>query len=115
MKEAVLKVRRGTAEEPPRYDMFTVPYEEGTSVLDALMWIRRHRDSSVAVRYSCINANACKECVALVDGEVVYLCTARLREAEMKVEPLKTRPLIRDLVTDILPPQEQLGEDGSPK
>jgi succinate dehydrogenase/fumarate reductase-like Fe-S protein len=112
MREAVLRVRRGAAGEPPRYDTFVVPYDEGMSVLDALMWVRRHQDSSLAVRYSCINANACKECSARVDGEVAYLCMARLREGEITVEPLATRALVRDLVTDIVPPRERL-EDPS--
>lgn len=81
------------------------------SVLDALIWIRRHRDSTLAVRYSCINANACKECTALVDGDVAYLCMARLREGEITIEPLITRPVIRDLVTDTVPPRERLQRD----
>ena len=77
------------------------------SVLDALIWIRQHLDSSLAVRYNCINANACKECVALVNGKVTYLCTARVEDDPIKLEPLPKRPLIRDLVTDILPANEQ--------
>jgi len=103
---AQIRVRRGGQTDPPRYETFEVPWEEGMSVLDALMWIRRHRDSSLAVRYSCINANACKECSALVDGKVTYLCTARLGGKPVTVEPLPRRLLIRDLVTDILPAGE---------
>jgi succinate dehydrogenase/fumarate reductase-like Fe-S protein len=106
MKETELVVQRGGPDEPVRDDRFTVPYEDGMSVLDAVLWIRRHRDSSLAVRYSCINANACKECLARIDGAVGYLCTTRLRATAMTVAPLATRPLIRDLVTDIVPPQE---------
>jgi succinate dehydrogenase/fumarate reductase-like Fe-S protein len=108
VKEALLTIRRGGPGDAERYDTFRVPYEDGMSVLDAVMWIRRHRDSTLAVRYSCINANACKECLALLDGEVVYLCTARLGPTAMRLDPLATRPLVRDLVTDILPPQEKL-------
>ncbi len=103
-----LKVRRGAAGEDPRYDEFEVPYEDGASVLDALMWIRRHRDTSLAIRYSCINANACKECMVLVDGTVNYACTARLKPGTVTVEPLANKVLIRDLVTDITPPKESL-------
>jgi succinate dehydrogenase/fumarate reductase-like Fe-S protein len=78
------------------------------SVLDALRWIRSHIDGSLAIRYSCINANACKTCVALVNGEVEYTCIARLEPEAMTIEPLATRPLIRDLVTDIVPEDERL-------
>src|SRR4029453_2288941 len=100
-KKAVLRVRRGTAKEKSRYYDFEVPYEDGMSVLDALRWIRTHLDSTLAIRYSCINANACKTCMALVDGEVEYTCIAKWAPYVITVEPLPKRPLIRDLVTDI--------------
>ena len=67
---------------------FEVPYEEGMSVLDALRWIRTHLDSSLAIRYSCINANACKTCMALVNGEVEYTCIAKLTPGTVTVESL---------------------------
>jgi succinate dehydrogenase/fumarate reductase-like Fe-S protein len=85
-----------------------VPFEDGMSVLDALRWVRIHRDSSLAIRYSCINANACKTCIALVDGVVEYTCTARLKEAGTTVDPLPKRLVIRDLVTDTAPEDEKL-------
>ena len=86
----------------------TVPYEEGMSVLDALRWIRIHLDSTLAIRYSCINANACKTCMALVNGEVEYTCIAKLTPELITVEPLPKRPLIRDLITDILAEDEKV-------
>ena len=48
------------------------------SVLDALRWIRIHLDSTLGIRYSCINANACKTCMALVNGAVEYTCIAKV-------------------------------------
>ncbi len=103
-----LRVSRGTGEADRRFDAFEVPYEDGASVLDALVWIRTHVDSSLAIRYSCINANACKECMVLVDGKVAYACTARLKPGTVTVEPLANKRLLRDLVTDIVPPKERL-------
>ena len=108
IKKAVLRVRRGTANEEGRYENFEVPYENGMSVLDALRWIRVNLDSSLAIRYSCINANACKTCMALVNGEVEYTCIAKLTPVTITVEPLPKRPLIRDLVTDTVPDDEKL-------
>jgi succinate dehydrogenase/fumarate reductase-like Fe-S protein len=78
------------------------------SVLDAIRWIRTHLDSTLAIRYSCINANACKTCMALVNGEVEYTCIAKLTPGTITVEPLPKRPLIRDLVTDTVPDEEKL-------
>jgi len=108
IKTAILRVRRGAPGETARHDDFEVPYEEGMSVLDALRWIRTHLDSTLAIRYSCINANACKTCMALVNGEVEYTCIAKLTPGVVTVEPLPKRPLIRDLVTDIVPEDEKL-------
>jgi len=105
---AKLRIKRGSSGEASRFENFVVPYETGMSVLDALRWIRIHRDSTLGIRYSCINANACKTCMALVNGEVEYTCIAKLTPDVMTVEPLPKRSLIRDLVTDIVPEDEKL-------
>ena len=107
INKTILRVRRGHPGDAPRFDQFEVPFEDGMSVLDALRWIRIHRDSTLAIRYSCINANACKTCMALVDGEVQYTCIAKLLPGMVTVEPLPKRRLIRDLVTDIVPDDEK--------
>lgn len=109
-RTAHLRVRRGTAGDPPRYDEFAVPFEEGATVLDALMWVRARHDPSLAIRYSCINANVCKECTIAVDGRVAYACTTRLRaEGAIVLDPLPGKPVLRDLVSDTRPPREKLG------
>ena len=107
VKKTILRVRRGRPSDDARFDEFEVPFEDGMSVLDALRWIRIHRDSTLAIRYSCINANACKTCMALVDGEVEYTCIAKLLPGIVTVEPLPKRRLIRDLVTDVVPDEEK--------
>ena len=107
---ARLRVRRGTAAEPPRYQEFAVPFEDGATVLDALIWLRSRQDPSLAIRYSCINANVCKECTIAIDGVVDYACTTRLRDdCVMTLEPLPGKPLLRDLVTETRPPRQRLG------
>jgi succinate dehydrogenase/fumarate reductase-like Fe-S protein len=105
---AILKIRRGGAGETQRVEIHEVPFEPGQSVLDALRWIRAHRDPTLAIRYSCTSANSCKECMVSLDGKTVYACTARLEAREMRVEPLPNKALIRDLVTEIAPPDERL-------
>ena len=101
--EAELLIRRGDA-----WQRFKVAFERGQSVLDGLRRIRAGQDPTLAFRYSCINANACKECMMLLDGKVVYACTARLEPREMRLEPLPNKALLRDLVTEIAPPDERL-------
>jgi succinate dehydrogenase/fumarate reductase-like Fe-S protein len=105
---ARLKIRRGTAHDGGRWQTYEVPFEPGQSVLDGLRWLRIHKDPTLAIRFSCINANACKECMIQVDGETVYACTARLEPREMTLRPLPNKKFIRDLVTEIAPPNERL-------
>ena len=108
IQNALVRVWRGAMRDQGHFDDFVVPYEEGMSVLDALRWIRSHADSTLGIRYSCINANACKTCMALVNGEIEYTCIAKLTPQLTVLEPLPKRPLIRDLVTDIVPEDERL-------
>ncbi len=104
---ATLKVWRGRDKVDGRYETHEVPFEPGQSVLDGLRWIRVHKDPTLAIRYSCINANACKECMMELDGKTVYACTARLEPRAMTIEPLSNKKLVRDLVTEIAPPAER--------
>src|SRR5438094_2021585 len=103
MKTARLRVWRGSPGEPGRFEEFEVPFEPGQTVLDALRWIREHNDPGLAIRYSCINANACKECMMDVDGKTVYACTARLEAREMILAPLSNKRLVRGLVPEVAP------------
>jgi succinate dehydrogenase/fumarate reductase-like Fe-S protein len=104
---AMLKIWRGDSRENGRWQTYEVPFEPGQSVLDGLRWLRINKDPTLAIRFSCINANACKECMIQADGETVYACTARLEPREMTLAPLPNKKLIRDLVTEIAPPSER--------
>ena len=101
---AKLKIKRSS---PDRVETHEVPFEPGQTVLAGLRWIRVHEDPSLAIRYSCINANACKECMMRVDGKTVYACITRMTEQEMTLEPLPNKKLVKDLVTEIAPPDER--------
>jgi succinate dehydrogenase/fumarate reductase-like Fe-S protein len=107
---AKLKIWRGLDADSGRWERFDVPFEPGQSVLDGLRWIRIHHDPTLAIRFSCINANACKECMIELDGETVYACTARLEPREMTLAPLSNKRLVRDLVTEIAPPAERFSK-----
>jgi succinate dehydrogenase/fumarate reductase-like Fe-S protein len=108
MPVARLLIRRGGPGDPPRHDVFELAFEPGASVLDGLRRLRAEADATLAFRYACLNANACKECMMLLDGRVVYACTARLEAREMRLDPLPNKPLLRDLATAIAAPDEGL-------
>ena len=105
---ATLRVSRGRPGGETRFEEFVIPYEEGESVLDGLVRIREMHDPSLAVRFSCFNANVCKECTMVIDGEAGYACIAKLRPGPMRIEPLPNRPLIRDLVSETLSRKERI-------
>ena len=107
---ARLTVQRGLPDEPSHDQVFEVPFEPGQSVLDGLRWSRREVDASLAVRFACLNANACKECVIRIDGKTGYACTTRLVDGDMRLEPLRNKRLIRDLVTDTVPTEDRLDD-----
>jgi len=94
------KVRRGGPGAPLRYQTYEVPAVQNLSVLEALIWVRENFDPSLAVRYSCRISNACKTCIACVNGEKVYLCATPVHDGDV-IEPLPARPLVRDLVVDL--------------
>jgi succinate dehydrogenase/fumarate reductase-like Fe-S protein len=106
--KATLVIQRGAPGDAPRVETFDVAFEPGQSVLDGLRRLRRETDPSLAFRFACINANACKECMMLIDGEIDYACTVRLKEGKTTLAPLPKKRLVRDLVTDIAPPGERL-------
>lgn len=104
MREAVMKVFRGTDMESGEYKTYKVPVEEGMVVLDAIHYIQGFVDPELSVRWNC-KAAKCGSCSAEVNGHPSLMCKTRMDHfeegEEIKVEPLKTFPLIKDLVTDV--------------
>ena len=102
-RDAVLHVYRGdsTGGETVAY---TVPIETGMVVLDAIHWIQANGAPDLAVRWNC-KAAKCGSCSAEVNGKPSLMCKTRMDHfaagAEITVMPLKTFPIIKDLVTDV--------------
>ena len=67
-------------------------------------------ETSLAMRFSCFNANVCKECTMLIDGNAEYACIAKLKVGLIQLDPLPNLPIIRDLVTEELSPYCPEGE-----
>lgn len=105
---ANLVVHRGEQGGEKFVSRYEIPYSLGQSVLDGLRYVRAHIDPTLSIRYSCINANSCKECMIVIDGKVDYACTVRLEPRDMVLEPLPNKVHLRDLVTEIAPPDERL-------
>ncbi|MBC7999930.1 MAG: succinate dehydrogenase/fumarate reductase iron-sulfur subunit [Leptolyngbya sp.] len=103
MPEAILKVFRGE-KDSGTFETYKVPIEEGMVVLDAIHYIQQNNDPSLAVRWNC-KAAKCGSCSAEVNGRPALLCKSRMDKfepgQEITVQPIKTFPHLKDLVTDV--------------
>lgn len=82
-----------------RFMDFTIPYERWTTVLEAILEVKKHFDHSVAVRYSCRQAT-CGSCGMLINGKPRLACFTKISELDsdvVTVEPMNNFPIIRDL------------------
>jgi succinate dehydrogenase / fumarate reductase, iron-sulfur subunit len=83
---------------------FTVPVEEGEVVLDAIHRLQAEQAPDLAVRWNC-KAGKCGSCSAEVNGKPRLMCMTRLSSYDptetITVTPMRTFPVIRDLVTDV--------------
>jgi succinate dehydrogenase / fumarate reductase, iron-sulfur subunit len=103
-KDITLRVFRGlgTDRSKDRYETFTVPYEDGMVVLNAIHYIQSHFDSSLSARWNC-KAGRCGSCSAEINGFPRLMCKTPVEryDGEITVEPMKAFPLLRDLVTKV--------------
>jgi succinate dehydrogenase / fumarate reductase, iron-sulfur subunit len=83
---------------------YRVPVQEGEVVLDVLHRLQATQAGDLAVRWNC-KAGRCGSCSAEVNGQPRLTCMTRMNlfaEGEpVTVAPIKTFPLIKDLVTDV--------------
>jgi len=102
-REVSMHVFRGGA-EGGEFHEYRVPVEEGMVVLDVIHRIQATAANDLAVRWNC-KAGKCGSCSAEVNGQPRLMCMTRMDvfpEGEpITVAPLKTFPLVKDLVTDV--------------
>jgi succinate dehydrogenase / fumarate reductase iron-sulfur subunit len=83
---------------------YTVEVSEGEVVLDAIHRLQATQAGDLAVRWNC-KAGKCGSCSAEVNGRPRLMCMARLSDYDpaetITVTPMRTFPVIRDLVTDV--------------
>jgi len=88
--------------EEPRFDSFTVPFEKGMTVLDALIFARDEYDSSLTFRHSCRQA-VCGSDAFFVNGRQHLGCQTQIADLDtpVRVEPLPHQDVVKDLVVDM--------------
>lgn len=83
--------------------LYQVPVLPGMVVLDAIHYIQSHLDSTLACRWNC-KAAKCGSCSAEINGYPRLMCKTRVDqypEGVIHVKPMRTFPLVKDLVTDV--------------
>ncbi len=98
-----LRIWRGDSSGGDLVD-YTVPVDEGEVVLDAVHHVQALESGDLAVRWNC-KAGKCGSCSAEVNGRPRLMCLARLSTfppgEPITITPMRTFPVIRDLVTDV--------------
>ena len=97
------KLFRGNSSENTMQD-YSVKVDEGMVVLDAIHRIQAEQAGDLAVRWNC-KAGKCGSCSVEINGKPKLACMTRMNEYDddetISVRPLKTFPVIKDLVTDV--------------
>ena len=101
--QAKLRVWRGDDEGGGLQD-YEVGVNEGEVVLDIIHRLQAEQTPDLAVRWNC-KAGKCGSCSAEINGRPRLMCMTRMStfdESEtVTITPLRTFPVIRDLVTDV--------------
>jgi succinate dehydrogenase / fumarate reductase, iron-sulfur subunit len=98
-----LRIWRGDSNGGELVD-FTVPVDDGEVVLDAVHHVQALHAGDLSVRWNC-KAGKCGSCSAEVNGKPRLMCMSRLSDFPpddpITITPMRTFPVIRDLVTDV--------------
>jgi succinate dehydrogenase / fumarate reductase iron-sulfur subunit len=103
MSTATFRIWRGDGSGGD-FREYKTEISEGMVVLDAVHQIQAHQANDLAVRWNC-KAGKCGSCSAEINGRPRLMCMTRMNSLPanqaITVEPMRTFPLIKDLVTDV--------------
>lgn len=103
MALATFQIWRGNS-SGGKVESYTTETSEGMVVLDAVHQIQAENANDLAVRWNC-KAGKCGSCSAEINGMPKLMCMTRLSDLNLDkpvlIQPMKTFPLIKDLVTDV--------------
>jgi succinate dehydrogenase iron-sulfur subunit len=101
--DVVMRIWRGDAAGGEFRD-YGVVAEEGEVVLDVLHRVQAYDANDLAIRWNC-KAGRCGSCSAEINGLPRLMCMTRMNtlppDEAVTLAPLRTFPVIRDLVTDV--------------
>jgi succinate dehydrogenase iron-sulfur subunit len=98
-----LRIWRGDA-SGGAFAEYELEESTGMVVLDAVLEVQRTQAKDLAVRWNCKAAH-CGCCSAEINGKPRLMCKTRVDaladDGPITVEPMRTFPIVRDLVTDV--------------
>ncbi len=104
MPQATFRISRGDSATHGEFKDYAVEISEGMVVLDAVHLVQMVHAPDLAARWNC-KAGKCGSCSAEINGMPRLMCMTRLSDLDLsvpvKIEPMKTFPRIKDLVTDV--------------
>lgn len=103
MSKRKFRIWRGNT-EGGNFVEYTTDVEPGMVVLDVIHRIQARQATDLAVRWNC-KAGKCGSCSMEINGRPRLSCMTRMNEfvpdMTITVQPLKTFPVIKDLVVDV--------------
>jgi succinate dehydrogenase / fumarate reductase iron-sulfur subunit len=104
MAQATFRIWRTQPGGGGAYQDYATEVSEGMVVLDAVHRIQAEQAPDLACRWNC-KAGKCGSCSAEINGRPKLMCMTRLNTLNLNepvtVEPMRTFPSIKDLVTDV--------------
>ncbi|MDT8859469.1 succinate dehydrogenase iron-sulfur subunit [Alkalihalobacillus sp. MEB130] len=111
MSDKTIKFKVTRQDDPnsaPYVEEFEVPYRQNMNVISALMEFRRNpvttsgkETTPIAWDMNCLE-EVCGACSMVINGKPRQSCTALVDQLEqpIRLEPMKTFPVVRDLMVD---------------
>ncbi len=102
MTDVTMNIWRGDS-SGGSFQEYNLERVEGEVVLDVVHRIQATLAPDLACRWNC-KAGKCGSCSAEIDGKPSLMCMTRmdtLPDDKITIAPMKTFPIIRDLVTDV--------------
>jgi fumarate reductase iron-sulfur subunit len=103
---STLKVSVWRGAETGEFRAYDVPRQESQTVLDVVTHIQRNIDPTLSYRFAC-RVGMCGSCAMNVNGKARWTCRTHVADVAiddaLEIAPLHNLPMVKDLVTDMVP------------
>lgn len=104
----LIVTRQDSPDSQPYEEEFEIPYRPNMNVISAFMEIQRNPVNAKGEKTTpvCWEANCleevCGACSMVINGKARQACTALIDKLEqpIRIEPMRTFPVVRDLIAD---------------